>query len=198
MDPQRGSDEEHDRNQATLLLGRVQSGDAIAAEELLPIVYEQLRALAGHCFRAQRPDHTLQPTALVHEAYLKLINSSGSNWQNRAHFCAVASRAMRQILTNHAVAKRTAKRGGEAERIPLEAVTTPSGKNTFDAVALDEALTKLGQADARQARVVELRFFGDLDVPQVAEVLEISPRTVERDWRSARAWLQAELAGDVT
>lgn len=186
-----------DRGDATVLLGRLGNGDGAAADQLLPLVYGQLRALAGSYFRGQRPDHTLQPTALVHEAYLKLINASNTDWKSRAHFCAVAARAMRQILMNYAEAKRAAKRGGGAERISLDAVSTPSGDHVLDIVALDDALTRLGEANERQARIVELRFFGDLDMSEVAEVLDVSQRTVERDWRTARAWLNVELAGDV-
>ena len=177
-----------------MLLGRISAGDAGAAERLLPLVYDKLREIAGAYFRHQRRDHTLQPTALVHEAYLKLVRASSSNWKSEAHFCAVAATAMRQILQNHAAARRAAKRGGpDARRLPLDHVTTPAGRHALDIVALDDALTRLAAADERQARIVELWFFGGLTGEQVAEVLGVSQRTVERSWRQARAWLNAEL-----
>ncbi|MCG8408043.1 MAG: ECF-type sigma factor [Phycisphaerales bacterium] len=181
---------------ATMLLARVNDGDTAAAEELLPIVYEQLRAMAGSYFKAQPSGHTLQPTALVHEAYIKLINASDSNWQNSVHFCAVAATAMRQILHDRARRKRTAKRGGgNAQRVPLDTIATPSGDSVVDTVAMDDALERLGTLDARQARIVELRFFGGLTVEQVATVLEVSQSTVEKEWRAARAFLNRELSG---
>lgn len=181
---------------ATALLLRVEAGDASAAESLLPLVYSQLRAIAGGYFRGQRANHTLQPTALVHEAYLKLVRGEGQGWRSQAHFCAVAATAMRQILATHAEARRAAKRGGDAQRVPLADVTTPSGEQRLDIVALDEALTLLREIDERQVRVIELWFFGGLPLAQIAEVLGVSERTVERDWRRARAWLNSRLAGD--
>ena len=183
---------------ATLLLSRLERGEAEAAELLLPLVYQELRAVAGSYFRGQRADHTLQPTALVHEAYLKLIRSSGQGWSDSSHFCAVAATAMRQILQDHAAAKRALKRGGpDARRADLEVdqLTTPSGERSIDVVDLDDALGRLSELDARQARIIELWFFGGLAVDRVADVLGVSSRTVERDWRRARAWLNAELAG---
>ena len=186
------------QEEATLLLQRLGSGDEAASEQLLPIVYEQLRRIAGSYFRNQRADHTLQPTALVHEAYLKLVRASNQDWKGQAHFCAVAATAMRQILQNHAAAKRAAKRGGpDAERVPLEQVTTPTGRRQIDVVALDDALPRLAEADERQARIVELWFLGGLKAEEVAEVLGVSQRTVERGWRQARAWLNAELTDAV-
>lgn len=181
---------------ATALLRRLEAGDVSASESLLPLVYDQLRAIAGSYFRGQRSDHTLQPTALVHEAYLKLVRGEGDGWRSQTHFCAVAATAMRQVLANHAEARRAAKRGGDARRVPLGDVTTPSGEQRLDIVALDEALTLLREIDERQARVIELWFFGGLPVEQIAEVLEVSERTVERDWRRARAWLNSRLAED--
>ena len=181
--------------EATALLGRIARGDAAAADELLPLVYDQLRAIAGSYFRGQRPEHTLQPTALVHEAYLKLINAANQNWNSRAHFCAVAATAMRQILKNHAAARRAAKRGGPgAQRLPLDQVTTPSGRSIIDVIALDEVLTRLATLNARQARVIELWFFAGFTMEEIAELVGVSTRTVERDWRQARAWLSVELA----
>ncbi len=184
-------------HEATLLLARVGAGDSAAAHELLPLVYEQLRAMAGSYFRGQPADHTLQPTALVHEAYLKLVHIPDGNWENRVHFCAVAATAMRQILHDRARRRRAAKRGGDAKRVPLDEMEAPSGGQPVDMVALDDALERLAALDARQARIVELRFFGGLTVEQVAHVLEVSTRTVEKDWRRTRAWLSRELSGGV-
>ncbi|MEO1130215.1 MAG: sigma-70 family RNA polymerase sigma factor [Planctomycetota bacterium] len=183
---------------ATLLLSRLERGEEDAAEQLLPLVYQQLRAIAGSYFRGQRSDHTLQPTALVHEAYLKLIRASDQQWSDSSHFCAVAATAMRQILHDHADAKRALKRGGpDARKADLEVdhLTTPSGERSVDVVDLDDALGRLSELDPRQARIIELWFFGGLPVERVAEVLDVSSRTVERDWRRAKAWLNAELAG---
>lgn len=179
---------------ATTLLDRLGQGDEAAAEQLLPIVYDQLRAVAGSYFRGQRAEHTLQPTALVHEAYLKLVRASNQDWEGRGHFCAVAATAMRQILKNHAAAKRAAKRGGpDARQLPLDQITTPGGDSTIDAIAFDEALTRLAEYDARLARMIELWFFAGFTMEQVADVLDVSERTVRRDWRRARAWLSVEL-----
>ncbi len=179
---------------ATLLLARLSDGDAHAANELLPMVYEQLRAIAGGYFRGERSSHTLQPTALVHEAYMKLIQAEG-NWKDRAHFCAVAATAMRQILMNHARAKRTNKRAGKAVDVTLGQLPTPSGASTLDLIALDDALTRLMAHSERLARLIELRFFGGLSVEEAAVVLKVSVPTAERDWRRARAWLNKELGG---
>lgn len=179
---------------ATALLVRVNDGDSTAARELLPLVYDQLRAMAGSYFRAQPADHTLQPTALVHEAYLKLVNTPEENWQSRVHFCAVAATAMRQILHDRARRRKSAKRGGaEAQRLPLENIEQPSGGAPVDLVALDEALTKLRELAPRQARIVELRYFGGLTIDEAAEVLDVSHGTIENDWRVARAWLKRAL-----
>ena len=181
---------------ATQLLRRVNAGDAAAAENLLPLVYEQLRALAGSYFRGQPADHTLQPTALVHEAYLKLIHNPEGEWQNRAHFCAVAATAMRQILHDRARRRRAVKHGGEARRVPMgDQIEAPSAGSPVDLVALDDALERLSRLDARQARIVELRFFGGLTVEEVAHLLEVSTRTIEKEWRRVRAWLSRELSG---
>ena len=178
---------------ATLLVARLQSGDAAAAEELLPLVYERLRATAGAYFRTQDADHTLQPTALVHEAYLKLVQHRGSGWEGRAHFCAVAATAMRQILHDHARARSAAKRSGR-RKVPMTTIQTPSGATSFDLVALDESLSRLAEIDERDARILELRFFGGLTNERIAGVLDVSLRTVERSWRRTRAWLKSELA----
>ncbi len=177
---------------ATLLLTRVSDGDSAAVAELLPLVYNQLRNIAGGQFRGERANHTLQPTALVHEAYLKLVGS-GSTWSSQAHFCAVAATAMRQILSNHARTKRAAKRAGNLVDVSVSGIEMPSGTRVLDLVALDDALTKLAALNQRYARIVELRFFGGLTVEEIAELEGVSARTVKKDWRSARAWLSREL-----
>jgi RNA polymerase sigma factor (TIGR02999 family) len=187
--------------EATLVLHRLVSGESSAANELLPLVYEQLRALAGSYFRGQPGDHTLQPTALVHEAYIKLINPDSvadKNYRGRAHFMAVAATAMRQILQDRARRKRAAKHGGELERVTLDGVHTPSDQSIVDMVALDDALSRLAEADPRAARIVELRFFGGLTNDEVAQVLELSTRMIEKEWRRTRAWLSVQLAESAT
>lgn len=176
----------------TVLLQEMAAGDSAAGAALLPIVYEDLRALAGGYFRGQRPDHTLQPTALVHEAFLRLARGP-SPIQNRTHFIAVAATAMRQILKDHARGKAAAKRNAAGGRIGIEQVTTPSGESMIDIIDLDAALTRLGEADARMAQIVDLWFFGGLSSEEIADVLGVSSRTVKRQWRQARAWLNAEL-----
>ena len=180
---------------ATLMLQRLAGGDSTAVDELLPLVYQRLRALAGSYFQGQPSDQTLQPTALVHEAYLKLVNQANATWESRAHFFALAATAMRQILQDRARRRRTAKRGGDWERVSLDNVPTPVGGSMVDLVALDDTLTRLSELDARQCRIVELRFFGGLTVPEIAHVLDVSTRTIEKEWRRIRAWLSRELSG---
>ncbi len=177
---------------ATELLERLRSGDSSAANELLPLVYDRLRALAGACMRGQATPQTLEPTALVHEAYIKLARSD-TDWESRAHFCAVAATAMRQVLMNYSRDKRAAKRGGGAVAVTLDEVAGPTGARALDLVALEEALEKLGELNARHARLVELRFFTGLDNREIAHVLDVSTATVEKDWRKVRAWLNREL-----
>ncbi len=184
------------QNDVTALLQEAQQSVSGAGDRLLELVYEQLRATAGSYFRNQAVDHTLQPTALVHEAYIKLIGHPEKNWESRAHFCAVASTAMRHILRDHARAKRAAKRGGERQRSPLTQIATPTSATPIDLLALEEAMTALGQMDERGARVVELRYFGGLTNKEVAEVLEVPLRSVERSWRRSRAWIKAKLADE--
>ncbi|USO00345.1 MAG: sigma-70 family RNA polymerase sigma factor [Phycisphaeraceae bacterium] len=182
--------------EATLLVHRIREGDPDAAEALLPLVYEQLRATAGSYFRAQRADHTLQPTALVHEAYLKLVRAPDNDWEGRAHFCAVAAKAMKQILSDHARSKRAAKRGGPrgpAGRVAVTSVESPSSHAAIDLLALDEALDELAAIDGQGAEVVHLRFFGGLSNEDAARVLGVSLSTVERSWRRCRAWLRSRL-----
>ncbi len=184
----------------TQLLGRLRDGDATAAAELIPLVYQQLRALAGGYFRNQPASHTLQPTALVHEAFLRMVGQSGAgaHWKDRAHVCAACAVAMRQILTDHARRRQSAKRGGGRERLTLAAEPVTPGTTApspVDAIALDEALQRLAERSQRQARIVECRFFGGLTVEEAACALGISVTTAEKEWRVARAWLSAQLSG---
>ncbi len=171
-----------------------------AAAALLPLVYDQLRALAASYFARQPVGHTLQPTALVHEAYLKLAGGENARWENRAHFFAVAARAMRQILMNHARDKAAAKRGGGWHKITLDEAVTPPGSASreIDLIALDEALEKLGGLSERQARIIELRYFGGLTIDETAHVLGVGTTTVEDDWHLAKAWLRRALKAGET
>jgi len=176
--------------EVTVFLKAWSGGDREAADRLMMLVYDEMRRLAASYLRQQRSDHTLQPTALVHEAYMKLIDVSQVNWQDRAHFFAVAAQTMRHILVDHARAVAADKRGGGAQKITLnEAVSFSNQPQNVDLLALDEALQKLAEQDATQSRIVELRFFGGLTVEETAEVLRISPATVKREWSTARAWL---------
>jgi RNA polymerase sigma factor (TIGR02999 family) len=177
----------------TRALDRLSSGDREAMEELLPLVYEQLRSLARRELRRERPDHTLTPTALVHEAYLKLSQLDRISWQGRAHFYGACAQAMRRILISHARKQQAARRGGRPEKIPLEGAVLAASSRPADLLALDEALQRLEQLSARQARVVEYRFFAGMDVEETAEALGISPATVKREWTAARAWLHREM-----
>jgi len=180
-------------HEATQYLARLEAGDAAAADMLLPLVYDQLRGLAGAIFQGQPADHTLQPTALVHEAYLKLIGSP-SGWKDSAHFCAVAATAMRQILSNHARDKRAAKRRAHRVDLSVDQMPTPTGASALDLLELDEALTELAERNSRHARMVELRFFGGLTVETMADILGISTGMARREWRAARAWLSCRLS----
>ncbi len=179
---------------ATVTLLAMSAGDRRAADELLPLIYAELRALAALRLANERADHTLQPTALVHEAYLKLIDQTRVQWRDRRHFMAVASEVIRRILVDHARTKKAAKRGGGSKRVDLEALQHPAVADA-DFEAIDLALKELAVLDERQARVVELRYFGGLEVSEVAELLGISERTVAGDWKVARAWLQRRLKG---
>jgi RNA polymerase sigma factor (TIGR02999 family) len=182
----------------TELLVRWRRGDREALEELMPLVYEELRRLAHHYLRQERADHTLQSTALVHEAYLRLAGQNPPQWQNRAHFFGIAAHIMRQILVEYARGRSTAKRGGNALTLTLdEAVAVPQGVDV-DVVALDRALTELSGLDAQQGRIVELRFFAGLTIEDTSEVLGISPATVKRDWVAARAWLFRAMTGEAS
>jgi RNA polymerase sigma-70 factor, ECF subfamily len=176
------------------LVAQSAAGDAAAAAELFPIVYEELRRLAASALRRERTDHTLQPTALVHEAFLRLAETPGASWENRAHFVAVAARVMRRVLVDHARGRNALKRGNGEIRVPLDDVDVPAVGHDVDLVALDDALARLAMLDERQARIVELRFFGGLSVPETAALIGASERTVKRDWQVARAWLTRELS----
>ncbi|MCI0419278.1 MAG: sigma-70 family RNA polymerase sigma factor [Acidobacteria bacterium] len=181
----------------TRLLIDWSSGDQQALIKLMPLVYGELRRLANHYFRSERPDHTLQPTALVHEAYLRLVDQTSIRWQNRAHFFGIAANLMRQILVNHALSHRAAKRGGTAVKLTLDDAVGVSKEQDLDLAALDQALTRLATFDSRQGRIVELRFFGGLSIEETAEILRISPATVKREWTMAKAWLHCELTKTV-
>jgi len=162
----------------------------------MPLVYDELRRLASHYLRQERSDHTLQSTALVHEAYLRLAGQNPPDWQNRAHFFGIAARIMRQILVEHARGRNAAKRGGGATVLTLDAAVAPAGSVDIDIVELDRALSDLSQLDPQQSRIVELRFFGGLTIEDTSEVLGISPATVKRDWVTARAWLYRAMTGE--
>lgn len=166
-----------------------------SVDSLLPVVYQELRRLAAAYIRRERPGHTLQPTALVHEAYLRLMKDRPDRWQNRAHFCAIAARAMRQILIERARARGAQKRGGGGPRVTLEEALVAGEAPSVDLLALDEALQRLAALDPMHARLVELRFFGGLTVEETAEALDMSPATVKRHWSAARAWLAREMGG---
>jgi RNA polymerase sigma-70 factor, ECF subfamily len=178
----------------TRLLLDLQQGRDGAADQLVPLVYGELHHLAVHYMRSERGDHTLQPTALVHEAYMRLVDQRHASWQNRSHFFGIAAQAMRRILVDHARRKQAGKREG-GDRVTLDESVAEAPQRSVDLIALDDALTKLAALDPRQARVVELRFFGGLDIEQTAESLGISPATVKRDWTFARAFLQREMDG---
>lgn len=170
------------------------AGDATALERILPRVYEELRHIARTRLRHERPDHSLTPTDLVHEAFLKLTPSTHVEWKNRAHFFAIASRAMRNVLVDHAIRRSATKRGGGASTLTLDDPGTERDVSLDDLIALSDALERLDRIDSRQARIVECRFFGGLSIDETAEALDIAPATVSRDWTFARAWLHRELA----
>src|SRR5438093_8637152 len=180
----------------TQLLQQWSRGDSAALTELTPLVYEELHRLAHHFMEGQRPNHTLQTTALVNEAYLRLADQTNPSWQNRAHFFAVAARAMRQILVSYARSNRAQKRGGGAVRVELDEAALVSPEESQEIVDLHEALERLATLDSRKAQVVELKYFGGLNYEEMAEVLKISPVTVRRDWEFAKLWLYTELRSE--
>jgi RNA polymerase sigma factor (TIGR02999 family) len=180
-------------HQVTRLLIDWRNGDQTALDRLLPLVYDELHRIATRYMRGERRRNTLQTTALVNEAYMRLADYKRMQWQDRAHFFAVAAQAMRRILIDFARARRNRKRGGDAERVSLDEGIAPTTDNSTDLLALNEALEQLEKMNARQARVVELRYFGGLDEKEVGHVLGIAPRTVRADWQLARAWLYKTL-----
>jgi len=180
--------------EVTRLLLAWNAGDQAALEKLMPLVYGELRQLAERHFRKERRGHTLQPTAVVHEAYFRLIDQTRVTWKNRGHFLAIASQAMRRILIDHARGRGAEKRGGEVEKVTLDvAIASPEPSREVDIHALDEALDRLKALDGTQAQIVELRFFGGLTIEETADVMETSPSSIKRDFRSAKAWLFREL-----
>jgi RNA polymerase sigma factor (TIGR02999 family) len=180
-------------SEVSLLLTRLQEGDGRALDRLMPLVHDELRKLARAQMRHERVDHTLQTTALAHEAYLRMVGLEKQDWQGRAHFYGVAAAVMRRILNDHARKHRAARRGKGVKHVSLDDVAPLAPERPEEMIALDEALERLRELDPRQEKIVELRFFGGLDVEETAAVLGISPRTVKRDWAVARAWLRAEL-----
>jgi RNA polymerase sigma factor (TIGR02999 family) len=179
----------------TRLLQAWSAGDQAALEKLTPLVYQELHRAARHYMAGERSGHTLQATALIHEVYLRLIDVKRMDWQNRAHFFAVCAQLMRRILTDFARSRRYQKRGGGAAHMPLDEGLVVGSQPDRDLIELDEALKKLSVVDERKGRVVELRFFGGLDVEETARVLNVSPGTVMRDWKMAKVWLVRELRG---
>jgi RNA polymerase sigma factor (TIGR02999 family) len=173
----------------TELLIEWRDGDETALNRLMPLVYDELRRMASHYLRRERPEHTLQTAALVNEAYLKLVDHKGMRWQNRAHFYAVAAQAMRRILVDYARSRRYAKRGGGNKMVELDEAATVAQKTAAELVALDEALKDLSNFDPRKSQIVEMRYFGGMSVEETAEVLGVSAVTVMREWRAAKAWL---------
>jgi RNA polymerase sigma factor (TIGR02999 family) len=181
-------------SEVTELLLAAQAGSPDATDRLLPLVYDELKRLAAGYLRVERADHTLQTTALVHEAYLKLVDQRRTTWQNRGHFFGIAAQAMRRILVDHA-RRRQARKRDAGRPVTLDDNLAGASPDTEDVLAVDEALQRLGVLDPRQARIVELRYFAGLSIEQTAEAVEVSPATVKRDWLSAKAWLQRELSG---
>jgi len=177
----------------SLLLSELSRGNQEAGEKLVPLVYDELKRLAKSYMRRERPDHTLQATALVNEAYLKLVKQNAVHWQGRSHFFGIAAQLMRRILIDHARGHLREKRGGDKQVLPLDEAVVFSPEHSEELVKLDEALQRLSKLDARQSRIVELRFFGGLSVDETAQFLGISPKTVKRDWSVAKAWLHGEL-----
>jgi RNA polymerase sigma-70 factor (ECF subfamily) len=191
--PRRTQEPGDDRKEITALLARLSEGKRDVETELIPQVYAELRRLAGLYMRRERGNHTLQPSALVHEAYLRLVQQANIQWQSRAHFFATASHLMRHILVDHARARQAGKRGGVQHQVTFDDAVANVPERSIDILALHEALDRLATFDARQARVVELHFFGGLSFEEIASIMHISDRTAKRDWSMARAWLKHEL-----
>lgn len=182
--------------EVTRLLDDLSDGKADAFDALLPVVYGELRRQAGRYLRRERSNHTLQPTALVNEAFLRLVEQRDVRWKNRAHFFGIAAQAMRRVLVDHARANGRLKRGGPQARVTLDEATMGAEGRSVDLLAMDEALERLAALDARQARIVELRYFAGLSIEETAEVIGISPATVKREWSMARAWLRRAVTGE--
>lgn len=181
----------------TQMLIQLSQGKSQVVDDILPLIYDELRSLASNYLRRERSDHTLQPTALVHEAYIKLIDQTQVKWQNRAHFFGIAANIMRRILVDYARKHHADKRGGDAEKLPLEEeILIVSEGKSAELLALDEALENLAKIDPQKSKIVELRYFGGLSVEETAEVLGVSEITVKRHWRMAKAWLYGQLAND--
>jgi RNA polymerase sigma-70 factor, ECF subfamily len=180
-------------NEITHLLIDWNKGDDAALDELIPLVTAELRRMARHYMARENPGHTLQTSALINEAYIRLVDQQGMPWQNRGHFYGVAAKVMRHILIDHARSYRYAKRGGEYRKVPLDEAMDMTAKRAADLVALDDALRALATLDPRKSEIIELRFFGGLSIEETAETMKISPITVTREWRSAKAWLRNEM-----
>ncbi len=187
---------EHPAENVTRLLIELSKGDRAAVDLLLPVIYDELRKLAANYLRRERPDHTLQPTALVHEAYMKLIDQSRVNWQNRAHFFGVAAQIMRRLLVDHARKHNAEKRGQDFQKLSLDENIDRAVERSAELIALDDALKTLATFDEQKARMVELRYFGGLSIEETADVLGVTPTTIKRHWRLAKAWLHGEMQRD--
>ncbi|HXA64605.1 MAG TPA: ECF-type sigma factor [Bryobacteraceae bacterium] len=185
------------RGEVTWLLAEARLGRSDALHRLMPLVYRELRRIAGHQMRAERPGHTLQPTALVHEAFLRLVDQNHDNWQNRTQFFGVAAQLMRRLLVDHARRRRAAKRGLPVTLSERVCQRAPGTDQTEEILAVDEVLARLAELDPRQARVVELRYFGGLSVEETAEALGIATRTVKLDWAMAKGWMKSQLSSGV-
>ena len=182
------------QSNVTQILRDWNEGDADAPARLMPLVYEELRRRASDCLRRERSDHTLQPTALVHEAYVKLVGQNRAQWKDRAHFCSVAAQLMRRILVKYAEAHNADKRGGQLRKIYLDETRELAQERAPDLLALDDALKGLAVSHPRESEIVELKFFGGLNAKEIGEVLNVSTKTVLRDWQFAKAWLSRQLA----
>ena len=184
---------EHPADSVTRLLIEVSKGDHGAVDLLLPVIYDELRKLAANYLRRERPDHTLQPTALVHEAYIRLVDQTRVNWQNRAHFFGVAAQIMRRLLVDHARKHNAEKRGQDFQKLSLDENIDKAVERSAELIALDDALQSLAEFDEQKARMVELRYFGGLSIEETADVLGVTPTTIKRHWRFAKAWLHGEM-----
>ena len=180
----------------THLLVELSNGNHAVVDSLLPLIYDELRSLAANYLRRERRDHTLQPTALVHEAYLRLVDQTRVNWQNRAHFFGVAAQLMRRILVDHARAHNAEKRGHDFQMVSLDANIDKAAERSAELIALDDALKELAEIDEQKSRIVELRYFGGLSVEETAEVLGVTPVTIKRHWRMAKAWLHGRMKAE--